>query len=173
MKLFFVIIGLVTCVTASGQKGPDAKIAFSVDIASLIMNRSINIGFSHPLSAKWTSEGKIGIQIPEADKDEEKKEHEVLLGGRYSVKRSIAELSPELRMGARFWPSKALHGAYMGISCSYNSEKGTDLVLGCGYSAAIWKNIGMSAGYELKLIECLEGGIFNTAGITITIDYKF
>ncbi len=78
---------------------------------------------------------------------------------------------PEFHTGARFWPGSFCEGAYLGLSCFHGGR--TDLGIGCGYAFRIWKCIGFRAGYELRLLNCINGGRAGAEGITIKISYLF
>ncbi len=174
MKVIFVIFCLITCVSASGQKSPDAKITLSIDIVSLSVNRTVRIGFHHSVSERWSAGGRIAVQIPEHAVDSVRIEHANMLQGREEPEKYIIKsVRPELSVGMRFWSGRFFSGGYTSFSCIYNVFSGADMALGFGYAAGIWKGLGISAGYEIRIKESLKRGKFDTSGITISVNYTF
>ncbi len=164
---------MLSCLSAHGRDKDGFKASVSADITSIILNGNISIGFSHRFSEKWSANGGATLQIPKSSKyDEEKEEHDSMLSesGELPVWKKTY---PEFRMGIRFWPEKFLDGPYMAVGCSHGVRSGTDMIVGCGYAAGIWKGLGISAGYEIMLIDSLRNGLLNTKGITIRIHYRF
>ncbi len=155
-----------------GRDRDNFKASLSSDLTSLIMNGYIRTGFSHAFSEKWSAEGGAALQIPGFAKGEEEREHDsILSGGEEGIK--WGKRPPEFRMGVRFWPEKFLEGPYISIGCCHSISAWTDMAIGLGYAAGIWKCLGISTGYELMLIESLKNGLLNTKGITIRIHYRF
>ncbi len=174
MKRILFIIVLLTSASAYGQKPGDAISAISLDLASLAMTHNVRLGFSHLFAEKISAEGDVSVQIPEPLKDAEEEEHESLLAGQNDYRKRITKnIRPEFRIGIRLWPRKYLEGGYIGIYGSHSYSSGTDMAVGCGYSLMIWRFFGITAGYELKLLDCIQKGVFRIEGITLRIYYMF
>ncbi len=82
-------------------------------------------------------------------------------------------MSPEFRAGVIHWPGGFLKGFYISACCTHRLPAVPDIALGCGYSAHIWKRLGLSVGYEMNLIESTQNSFWNTEGITIRLNIAF
>ncbi len=175
MRLLSIIVCAFLCISASGRNGPDVKAAATIDITSMITDRNMKIGFSHPFSMNFSAEGSMALQIPWSRKltPEETGHYSMLTGADEPEKRVIPDLRPEFMMGIRYWPRGFCDGIYMGIYFSHGIKARPDMAVGCGYAFRIWKGLGLTAGYETRVIESLREGIFGTEGITIGINYIF
>ncbi len=172
MKRLTVIICLFVCASASGQKIPDARASASLEISSIILHRDIKISFGHSFKDRWSAEGGASIQIPaSSDMTEQEKEHESFLSGEED--RTIGILHPEFRIGLKYWPRRFMEGPYIGTGCSYDMKSGADMTAGLGYTARFMKHLGMSVGYEIRIIDSIGKGTFNTKGIRLEINYIF
>lgn len=159
--------------TASGQSRPEAKAAVSAELASIIMKRQIGLGFSHPITERWSAEGRMALQIPEkGGKTAEEEEHDSSLSAEDSSGKMM-RLRPQIMLGTRFWPCGFMEGAYLGLYGVHSVGAGIDITAGCGYTAGIWKGLKISAGYEMKLDKNAVERDFNADGITISINYIF
>ncbi len=148
MKRLIVILCLFTCIHAPGKAKPGktAKVkdaALSVDITALMTGRNAKIGVSHLFADRWSAEGSFSMP------------------------------APEFRAGAKYWTGKYQDGGYFGFFCSHDLNYGTDMVVACGYAMRICRYAGLSAGYELKIIDSIGNGAFRTEGITIELNIIF
>ncbi len=167
------MVCLFICFSVRAQTKAESRAGISIDMTSMILHRNVEIGFSHSFAEKWSAEGGMSIHIPDKETiSEEKAEHEMMFGD--WEKKSIGlDMAAEFRMGFRFWPKKFLEGGYIGLSCTYNMESGTDIGISAGYAIRIWKCLGLWAGYEIRLLEGIAQGRFGTEGINIGINLSF
>ncbi len=173
MRLTTIMLCLFACISASGQKTAERTANLSIDIAAIITDRDMRLGFSHSVTGKWSAETGASLQILRSSEiPEEEAGHDSMLSdGDEEMK--FRKLRPEFRIGMKFWPGEYSEGWHLGIYCIHGLSSGTDLAIGFGYAAAIWRNIGISAGYELKLLDSVRRERFGTEGITIKLNYSF
>ncbi len=150
MKRLFFISFVFICGLAYGQDRPHAKAAVSLGIASLISENAIAIKFCHRFGEGWSAGG--GFFIP------------------YSNDRASY---PEFTMGIRYWPGSSLEGPYIGLGCRHNLISGPEMTAGCGYSIRIWRCIGLSIGYELRIPGNAKSTVIKSDGITIDLNFRF
>ncbi len=170
-------LGFITCIficaLASGQSRPETRASIYADIPSIIMNNRMVLGFSHSFSTRWSAEGSLGLNIIKSGPADTKEiEHESMLGLKNDRKNGRTEES-NFMIGLKYWPHKYYEGAYLGVHCSYNIKKQTDIAVDCGYAIKAFKHLGIVVGYRIMLMECMNSNIFNTEGITIGINYIF
>ncbi len=182
-RAVFTLCTLI-CITLSGRTREEIRASIFTDISSKAGSHNLCFGFSHNLSTHWSVEGRCSFLVPGLVWSEEEREHYGSLGKEVrnsgkEVRDSAKALlsggggSPELQAGFTYWPERFYDGWYIGTACSHTIRGDTDIIMSCGYAARIWKGLGFSAGYEVRLFERMKAGTLGPEGIKIGIYYAF
>ncbi len=174
MRQQIVILCFFACVSAFCQTGAGTRAAISVDITSAIIKRNLHMVLNHSFSARWSAEAEFSLPFPAPVMNEEKAGHEAMLEENEDAgKGTPGGNALTFTTGVSFWPRKFMDGAYIGLHCFHDIRAGTGLAIDCGYTINVWKCLGVTAGYRLRMPECIRSGVFGTDGITIEINYLF
>jgi len=172
-KQLIVICLLLQFSMADAQDIGRERASISIDLAALMKENAVIIGFSHRLSDHWSAEGSISPGLPGRKmSDPERQEHEEMLTGETIAENDSGK--PEvLGLGFRFWKDGYMTGSFISISCMYGIGAESDIRIGAGYAIRLLKGTSMSIGYETGLLRHGNNDEITGEGLNIRFTFIF
>lgn len=132
---------------------------------------SVHAGISYSFDRHWSLGGEACVTYKRLakGKSELEQEHD----GEFSSACGISA-DPFLQSGSivlSYWPEMAFKGLH--LSVGVRSDEVTDIITEAGYTLSLWKDICLSIGFHVPIIQSISEGSIDAKSITLGINYRF
>lgn len=142
------------------------KVAFGLDMSSILENGRIGILASHGFSAKWSASFSAELKgwygAPKINQ-----EYEDHLAEFNDVPYKHKDTEACYRMSLRYWLNETYTGVFLGVGCRCAKGEDPDCSIDIGYCVPIQKSIRMVLKYGTDLIATSRNGTATGQGLTI------
>ena len=164
MALLFSYIASLACLS---QERPCMA---RLDLTAFLRS-SVQAGISYSFDQHWSLSGEACVTYKRLTKgkSELEKEHNGEFNTAY-----IISAEPFLQSGSvvlSYWPDVAFNGPH--LSVGIRTDEATDIITEAGYTLSIWKDICLSIGLRVPIIQSISEGSIDAKSITLGINYRF
>ncbi len=164
MALVFSYIASVACLSQ------ERSCMAGLDLTAFLRS-SVQAGVSYSFDRHWSLGGEACVTYKRLakGKSELEQEHD----GEFGTVSGISA-EPFLQSGAivlSYWPDTAFKGLH--LSVGIRSDEATDIITEAGYTLPLWKDICLSIGLRVPLIQSISDGSIDAKSITLGINYRF
>lgn len=173
-RLMVAVYTTLACTICSyGQ-----KYYVGTDIVGPLCFGNIQFNIAHAFAPRWTAGAEIGLNINTMVDyyNELEKEHMEALGQDIGIWTQTPERISEFQNICAYfcyWPKEAFHGPSIRFGCQTKDTKRPDLMLGVGYSFALFNGIGAEIIYQCGIRDTYEKGKLRINGIKAGLFYVF
>ena len=141
-----------------------------IELTSFLQG-SVHAGISYSFDRHWSLGGEACVTYKRLAKG--KSELEMEHDGEFDPASGISA-DPFLQSGSivlSYWPETAFNGLH--LSVGVRADENTDIITEAGYALSLWKDICLSIGFRVPIIQSISEGSIDAKSITLGINYRF
>jgi hypothetical protein len=135
------------------------------------LRSSVQAEVSYSFNRHWSLGGEACVTYKRLAKGKSELEQE---HDREFDSASSISAEPFLQSGAivlSYWPDMAFKGLH--LSVGVRADEVTDIITEAGYTLSLWKDICLSIGLRVPIIQSISEGSIDAKAVTLGINYRF